>query len=67
MLPNIDNKFEQLDALLERSSLMQEDWLIDLQAIREAADAAYNSGELADYQWKALVSRSAKIQDMKNV
>lgn len=63
MPPFIENKCEQLDALLDRITLTgQEDFLMDLQSIRVAADAAYDSGELAEYEWKALVSRIAKIQ-----
>lgn len=58
--------FEQLDGLLDQASLMQEDWVTSLQNIRELSDAAYNAGALADYEWKALVTRSARIQDMKN-
>ena len=65
MPPFIENKYEQLDALLDRIVLNgQEDFLMNLQSIRVAADAAYDSGELAQYEWKALVTRSAKIQEM---
>lgn len=58
--------YEQLDALLDQADLMQEDWVTSLQNIRELSDHAYNAGALADYEWKALVTRSALIQDMKN-
>lgn len=58
-------KYEYLDALLDKA-LLNDMWLDDLQKIREAADEALNSGELAQYQWQALVTRSAKIQDIRN-
>ena len=59
-------KFEQMDALLDGVILDRTNWLNRLQAIREEADAAYNRGELTDYQWRVLVTRSAKIQDQIN-
>ena len=59
------DKYEQLDGFLDRIVLSgQEDFITNLQMIREAADAAFDSGELADYQWRSLITRSAKIQDM---
>lgn len=58
--------YEDLDALLDKAASNQVDWCTSLQEIREKADAAYNAGELADYQWRALVTRSARIQDAKN-
>lgn len=58
--------YEELDGLLDKAVLQQTDWVTTLQAIRTQVDAAYDSGALADYQWRALVTRSAKIQDMKN-
>lgn len=60
------DKYEQLDALLDTASLTQQDWVSKLTVIRAEADRAYDAGELADYQWRALVNRSARIQDTKN-
>ena len=62
----ISDKYEMLDALLDTASLRQRDWVTSLQEIRRWTDAAYDEGSIAEYQWRALVTRSAKIQDMKN-
>lgn len=61
-----EDKFEALDAELDRCKANQTDWLVSLQATRQAADDAYNAGELAEYQWRVLVNKSARIQDAKN-
>lgn len=62
----ITNKYEQLDALLDGAVLMDSGWANRLQDIRHWTDDAYDKGSLAKYQWRALVTRSAKIQDLKN-
>lgn len=56
--------YEIIDAMLDRVVLDSEGYVTKLSAIRASADAYYNMGALADYQWRALVNRSAKIQDM---
>lgn len=58
-------KFEQLDAILDRVLLMgQQDYFIDVEMVRGMTDQAYDLGQLADYEWKALKSRCDKVQDM---
>ena len=58
----------ELDAVfLDASGLLATTpWVSRLQELREKIDAAYNEGALSDVEWKALVTRSAKIQDTLN-
>ncbi len=62
----ITNKYEQLDALLDTIMPNPEAWLSRLQSIRKQADYALDMGAMADHQWRALVKRSARIQDNLN-
>ena len=56
--------YEIIDAMLDRVVLDSEGYVNKLSFARTTADHYYNMGALADYQWRALVNRSAKIQDM---
>ena len=60
------SKFDKLDMLLDKTKTNQIDWVSNLQSIREEADDSYNAGELADYEWRMLITKSAKIQDERN-
>lgn len=66
------DQFEQFDkeldaVLLNATGLMKDTpWLQNLQDVRIRVDAAYNDGALADYQWRTLVTRISKIQDLLN-
>jgi hypothetical protein len=58
--------FEFLDAELDRARSNQTDWLVCLQAIRARADECYDAGTIAEYQWRVLINKSARIQDERN-
>ena len=66
------NHFEQFDreldaVFLDASGLLKgTPWVTRLQDLRDKFDAAHNEGALSDNEWKALVSRSARIQDTLN-
>lgn len=59
---------KELDAiLLDATGLLKDTpWVDRLQILRGKIDHACDIGALAHYQWQALVTRSAKIQDMLN-
>lgn len=58
--------FESFDETLDRIKSEQKDWLVCLQTFRANIDDSYNAGELDELQWRYLVRRSAKIQDIIN-
>ncbi len=58
-------KFEELDARLDMAKNAQL-WLDSLATIRTDIDKAYNEGAIAEYQYKVLLTKSARIQDAKN-
>lgn len=60
------DKYEELDASLERAKSVQTNWVMTLQDIRMATDAAYSAGEITQNQWQALITKSARIQDSRN-
>jgi len=69
----MDNEFERIDRMLDGVTLdttgdrmLTSGWLDRLIRIRRLTDDAYNTGAIAEHEWKALVGRSARIQDRIN-
>lgn len=62
-----EDAYEHYERLLRIvADTKPEGWVNDLQGIRKAVDQAHDAGALATYQWQALVSTSARIQDRFN-
>lgn len=59
---------KELDAVIvDATGLMKDTPRLErLQKIRMSVDVSYNQGALADYQWRTLITRISKIQDLIN-